>query len=387
MTDVASIPWDQPMSEEICIPVFQKLQAEMPMNRMCFDCNNKLPTWTTIPFGVYLCINCSASHRRMGVHITFVKSSDLDRWTKNQFLMMVAGGNQRAHSYFKGAGWSDESSTNRTAKYTSKAAKSYKKHLKRECLKQEHKDKLMSLLQGTTTTPKKEGLDSFDELKRVLSGGDVARMVGPIDNAPAARKPSARSISPKKKKEAEVVKKVVKPEVKKEAPKPKPAMDDDDLWGNDDMTPAPAVVKAIPYAKARTSKSLLSTRRTTSRARKSGLLTTRAKKSSSLSTKVKITRPESLPVREDVKPAASRITSVPAPVTHKPKPKVVKKYGGISSDSYFNREQAAPSTQKFSGSSAISSDQMFGRASQEPQEPDIVEAVSAYASDFWNSFQ
>ena len=42
------------------------------------------PRWASWNLGVFLCIRCAGIHRNLGVHISRVKSVNLDSWTPEQ---------------------------------------------------------------------------------------------------------------------------------------------------------------------------------------------------------------------------------------------------------------------------------------------------------------
>lgn len=59
------------------------------------------PRWASWNLGVFLCIRCAGIHRNLGVHISRVKSVNLDSWTPEQVVSLQNMGNSRARAVYE----------------------------------------------------------------------------------------------------------------------------------------------------------------------------------------------------------------------------------------------------------------------------------------------
>lgn len=91
-------------------------------NKLCLDCSKPNPKWaallslplqspthdrydrpaSTLYIGGLCCLECSGAHRRLGTHISFIRSVELDSLTENEVKALEVGGNSVVNSIFEG---------------------------------------------------------------------------------------------------------------------------------------------------------------------------------------------------------------------------------------------------------------------------------------------
>eukprot|EP00900_Chrysochromulina_parva_P000886 jgi/Chrpa1/10799/Chrysochromulina_OHIO_Genome00020191-RA len=113
---------------------FKELFDKDAGNKICVDCGAHNPLWASLSYGTYFCLECSGVHRNLGVHISFVRSLNMDSWSLQQQAKMRLGGNTALQRYLRAAGMPEEYNRNGSPqsirdKYQSRAAEAYRDHL------------------------------------------------------------------------------------------------------------------------------------------------------------------------------------------------------------------------------------------------------------------
>ncbi|KAJ6613634.1 hypothetical protein B0H10DRAFT_2165269 [Mycena sp. CBHHK59/15] len=72
----------------------------LPGNDVCADCKVKNPRWASHSLGIFICVSCASIHRKIGTHVTKVKSITMDSWTREQTENMRQNGNIKSNQYY-----------------------------------------------------------------------------------------------------------------------------------------------------------------------------------------------------------------------------------------------------------------------------------------------
>jgi len=174
--------------EDVRNGFFRKLRIKSD-NRTCFECSARNPTWISLTYGVYLCLECSGEHRRKGVHISFVRSVELDQFSPHQMVQMGLGGNSKAWNYFKTHTMGKTSDAGRAVDYTSKIAIRYKEQLERET--REACQKLGVACKGETQV--RPSADPIEEAPEVAGPAQTAEPEATKSKAPLVTTAKAKA--------------------------------------------------------------------------------------------------------------------------------------------------------------------------------------------------
>ncbi|GJJ72206.1 Arf-GAP with coiled-coil, ANK repeat and PH domain-containing protein [Entomortierella parvispora] len=74
---------------------------KIPGNEVCADCKSLSPMWASVNHGTVLCIECSGIHRSLGVHVSKVRSLNLDKWDTEAVGLMLKLGNEKTNRIFE----------------------------------------------------------------------------------------------------------------------------------------------------------------------------------------------------------------------------------------------------------------------------------------------
>ena len=111
-------------------PDLMRAMQNMPGNDVCADCPTPAPDWASVNHGCMVCLNCSGTHRSIGVHLSFVRSVFMDKWAAEEIDLMLCAGNKVMNKYLAKSGMT---SSHIKTKYDSVQAKKWRDKLAKVC--------------------------------------------------------------------------------------------------------------------------------------------------------------------------------------------------------------------------------------------------------------
>ncbi|KAH9410883.1 putative GTPase [Ordospora pajunii] len=89
------------VDKSIANTFFKHVRAQSN-NKRCADCDKPSPIWIAVTYGFFICTECAAKHRELGIGISKVKSMILDAWKLSELRRIYVSGNMNASKLGKG---------------------------------------------------------------------------------------------------------------------------------------------------------------------------------------------------------------------------------------------------------------------------------------------
>ncbi|MCJ1308016.1 Zn finger-containing GTPase- Activating Protein for ARF [Agyrium rufum] len=119
---------------------------KLPGNSTCIDCPAAAPQWASPKLGIFMCLDCAGMHRGLGVHISFVRSIQMDSFKVPELKRMEMGGNTAWRSF-----WEEQQISNGSGRRWDDVVEKQDRYMGEEAL--EWKERLTAKVEGREYVP------------------------------------------------------------------------------------------------------------------------------------------------------------------------------------------------------------------------------------------